>query len=85
MHIAWKARSKVKEALPAIDNSVNSEVVLLQLVATKIVHGTVWRGTVSYVGSISCTNNVREIRNILKCLYATPCFRLCEGKVCNHS
>ena len=25
-------------------------------------------------------NNVREIRNILKCLYTMPCFCLCDGK-----
>ena len=36
MHTAWKARCKVKEAFPAIDNSFNNEVVLL--VATEIVH-----------------------------------------------
>lgn len=26
-------------------------------------------------------NNVREIRNILKCLYTMPCFCLCDGKL----
>lgn len=78
MHTAWKARCKVKEAFPAIDNSLNNEVLL---VATEIVHRAVWRGSYSNMGSINCTNNVREIRNILKCLFAMPCFCLCDGKL----
>ena len=82
MHTAWKARCKVKEAFPAIYNSLNNEIELL--VATEIVHRTVWGGGGSkqlfFMGSINCTNNVREIRNILKCLYTMPCFCLCDGK-----
>ena len=42
MHTAWKARCKVKEAFPAIYNSLNNEIELL--VATAIVHRTVWGG-----------------------------------------
>ena len=42
MHTAWKARCKVKEAFPAIYNSLNNEIELL--VATEIVHRTVWEG-----------------------------------------
>ena len=42
MHTAWKARCKVKEAFPAIYNSLNNEIELL--VATEIVHCTVWGG-----------------------------------------
>ena len=42
MHTAWKARCKVKEAFPAIYNSLNNEIELL--VATEIVHRTVWGG-----------------------------------------
>ena len=48
MHTAWKAGCKVKEAFPAIDNSLNNEVVLL--VATEIVHRTVWRGQLFLYG-----------------------------------
>ena len=79
IHTAWKARCKVKEAFPAIDNSLNNEIVLL--VATEIVHRTVWKGQLFFMGSINCTNNVREIRNILKCIYTMPCFCLCDGKL----
>ena len=79
MHTAWKARCKVKEVFPTIDSSLNDEVVFL--VVTEIVHSTVWRGSYSYMGSINCTNNVWEIRNILKCLYAMPCFCLYDGKL----
>ena len=46
MHTAWKARCKVKEAFPAIYNSLNNEIELL--VATEIVHRTVWGGGGSY-------------------------------------
>ena len=38
MHTAWKARCKVKEVFPAIDSSLNDEVVFL--VVTEIVHST---------------------------------------------
>ena len=75
MHTAWRARCKVKEVFLAIDNSLNNEVVLL--VASKIVHSSVWRSSYSDMGSINCTNKVREIRNILKCLYTMLCF--CMG------
>ena len=43
MHTAWKARCKVKEAFPAIYNSLNNEIELL--VETEIVHHTRWEET----------------------------------------
>ena len=78
MHTSQKPRREVKKAFFTIDNSLKNKVMLL--IATEIVNSTVWRGSYSYVRSVYCTNNVWEIRNILKCLYANPGFHFCNGE-----